>query len=772
MKTRDYFILPLIAGAFTMTSCEKKSEEPTSTEAPEAAPLERDSVVAEPPVDTEIVEKADEVKESAQEAADKVVEEVKEAVKPLVQGSLEDLSKEAGFAKFVPQGSSFYMGFYDGAKLVKGIRDSKFGQLLEMMAEEEGESLDEIAEDPSFQQFATIAGEEIFVAVGEDGPEQAANLMALNDKVAYHQMKFYVKMVEGMIASPDGAVDPEILMEDLYLFDLMKDEKAAEVFAKSNMPAVYLGFKVSDEDKRTLLLEQIQSVGDMILGEQDVALFEANESAAGNGFKGVTLKGKLLAEQMEGEIEDMLKAQIGPDMYAKYKEMIAAKQFAMMAGSVDEYIVLFFGSSPEQLKLAEKPSDSILAGDDMAFAKYFADKDVIGLLYSSEKMQKASLEGASTLAPMAMGLKEGLEKSESFGDTRVVAALLDDLAKCEKSLYSLDSGSRLGLVAYLEEGLKVEMYGGSDAPAQDFTTSRALASMTQGDDILFSANWVSNPEYVEKLMEYTDAFGSTAYQLAKQASELDIEDADFKEFNAQFRMVDSSFKEELLGIWKALRVDLAGGLGAESAIVVDINGKLPTVPKIPNYIVKNGSIPRISYVSTASDREKLGQSWEQINKSAESILAKVSEMAGEEIPMQLPMKSTNEGLTSWTFAIPGTHPNCSPTAVVSDELFFLSTSPDFTGELAKNFDKSKSAAPGASMTLDLEVLSVWAKRWYDLVDQHGSEFLSETEMVEFNTEVKPRAQKIFEAMDQLDYLKIETRKEDGELRSSMHFKVK
>lgn len=772
MKRRDYFILPLVAGAFTLSSCEKKSAETTPADTSDAAPVKHESVDAAPPVADKLAEKAKEAEEAVDKAADKVVEKMEEAVKPLVMGSVEDLSKEAGFAQYMPKDSSFYMGFYDGAKMVESIRYSKFGKIMEALAEAEGESLEDISGDSSFQQFATIAGEEMFFAVGQDGPEQTSNLLSLNDELSYHQMKFYVKMAEELVKGGADDPDADMLMDDMYVFDLLKDPKALAIFEKSSMPALYMGFKVSDETKRTGLLEQIQSFGEMVLAEQDVALFEAAESKQGDGFKGITLKGELLAKQMEGEVEDMFGEQIGSEMYAKYKKAIADKRLVMMAGSVGDYIVIFFGSSVDQLKLAEKPADSLLANDEMAFAKYFADKDVVGLLYSSEKLQKASLEGSNTLAPMVKGLKEGLEKSESFGDTRVLSALLDDLAKCETSLLSMDSASRLGAVAYLEEGLKVEFYGGSNAPAQDFTAGRALASMAESDDVLFFANWVSNPEYVEKFMEYTDALGATAYQLAKQASELDIEDADFKEFNAQFQVFDGSFREDVLNLWKALRVDLAGGLGGESAIVIDINGELPTIPEVPKAIIEKGSVPRISYVSTVEDREKIGQSWDKINKSAEALLAKASELSGTEIPMQRPFKNTNEGLTSYTFPIPTTHQNCTPTAVVSDELFFLSTSPDFTGVLAKKYDKSKVAEPGAVMKLDFKVLGTLAKRWYELVETNGFEFMSETEMQDFNNELKPKAKEFFEAMETLDYLKLDTRKENGELRGSLHFKVK
>ncbi|SHJ27719.1 hypothetical protein SAMN02745181_1633 [Rubritalea squalenifaciens DSM 18772] len=777
MKCRNYFILPLVAGTFSFVSCDKKSDETQATDMDSGSTtVASDSVETVPPVNEVVKENAkeveDEVQKAAEEFAEKAKEKAEDLVKPLVEGTVEQLAQQAGFAQYVPQGASSYFGLYDGAEMVKKLRASKLGVLLEELAEEEGESLDDVAKDPDFQQFATIAGEEMFLAVGEGGPEQTTNLVELADTLNFHQYKFYVKMMEALVNGKSLFENPEDFEQDNYLFDTMKHEGILEVFEKSSMPAIYLGFKVSDQKKRAALLGQIQGWTTEILDEQDVALLTATESDLGDGFKGVTLEGGLLAEQITGDVEEMLHKRVGKELTEKYKKIIAKKNCVMMAGSFKDYIVIFMGDSKEQLKFAESPSQSILVNKDMAFAKKFADKDLLGLIYSSEDLQKASVGKSSSLGTMALGVKAGLEEAEGFGDTRVLELLLEDLADCEKAVLSMEKGARLGAVAYLEDGFKFELFGGSNVPSQDFTTGRALASMTEGDDVLFSANWVSNPVYMERLMEYTDSLGATSYHLAKQVVEMDVEDQDFRTFSSNFQMFDGMLREDLLQVWKALRVDLAKGLGSESALVVDIKGTLPTIPGIPKPLLENGTVPRISYVSTVDDRQKVGQSWDKLNVSVESILAKISQMTGKNIPMQKPFKSTNEGLTSYTFPIPSTHQNCTPAAVVSDELFFLTSSPDFSTELSKKYDKSKLADPGATMTLDFEVLQKWAQQWYDLVDKHGEEFMSESEMDDFNEEVKPQVDKLFKAMDELDHLKIHTRMEEGELRSSLHLKVK
>lgn len=764
MKPR-YTIFPLLAGAVSLVSCDQKAPE---------AKKEDKGVIEKVAEKLEDVEVPDAVKQKVAESAPLLNEKLEDAeekvnaiVAPGKVGTLDELAAKTGFAKMLPKDVAAYSGFYNGAKTVERMRGSKLGKFTEKAMEEQGMDLDDLKNDPDFEQFASVAGEELFVAIGQGSSEQAANLMVLADKSNYYQFRFLVKMMGEMIS---GKSDIQGMEQYTYMLDLAKDKEAIKVFEKSAMPPVYLGFKVSDAEKRKSLVEQIQSLGDLMLNEQDVEVLKAIEAKVGDGFKGVQLDGKLVAKQITGDPEAEFKKMIGSDAVEAYKKAIAEKNVVMLAGSVGDYVVIFFGKDVADLKFAASVDESILARDDMSFAKDYSDKELVSLMFIEENLQKTFF-GNGSMKQLAAGVKDGFKETEAFGDTRVLEVLLDDLAKRGEALMSTYEAKRFGGVAFIEDGFKFEAFGGSNAPAVDLKAPRHLAGLGNKDDVLFFANWVGDSAYSEKQLEYLDAMGSTAYQFAKHTSELDINDEDFKQFSEGFKMFDGQFRPELLELWGALRTDLNAGLASESAFVIDINGEMPTVPEVPKAVIDNGRIPRISYVSTVEDRAKLSGSWDRINKSAEKILVKVSEMTGNEIPMQRPFKNSNDGLASYTFPIPMTHQNATPTVVVSDELFFVSTSPDFATALAGRYDAASKAEAGATMIFDFDALGTWSKGWVELLDKNEGKFLGAEEKAEYD-EVRPMIGEFLEALKELDHLKVDTREEAGELRSSLHLKVR
>ncbi len=63
-------------------------------------------------------------------------------------------------------------------------------------------------------------------------------------------------------------------------------------------------------------------------------------------------------------------------------------------------------------------------------------------------------------------------------------------------------------------------------------------------------------------------------------------------------------------------------------------------------LVDEGKFPRISLLAPVTDRAKLASAWEAMNRSASGILAKISEMNGQEIPMQKPISSEKNAFTT------------------------------------------------------------------------------------------------------------------------------
>ena len=739
MEHSNYFILPIIAaGAVSFSSCNKQESNTVTDEATETT--------------TDVVAK------------------VEEALKPAVEQKpdvLEVLAKQAGFAKFLPQKTDAFWTLYDGAGLAQKLRGSKLGKFAETMVEEQGASMDDLLTNPDFQKFAEIAGEELFFAVGEGTAAQADNLLKASAASNFYQMRSMVELCGKMLG--DGSGDMSGFDEE-YLKDWAKDPKTLESFKQASMPPMYLGFKVSDKDTRESYVAQLQGLAGMALGAQveDETILEAADHGEFNGF---AVKGALLAEMLEKEEKEEMTEVLGEQTFKDFKEAVSSKNIVMLAGTHDDYVVIFIGSSVEQLNFAASPAESVLADKGMEFAQQYAGGNLVSMLYMSEELSKTTMKYSSSLKEPALGILAGLKETDTFGDTRVLETLLTDLVQREKDYYAPFKAGRFGSVAMLDEGFKVESYYGGNAPTVDLKAKRHLSKVSEGEDVIFSANWVNNPAQTELSLEYLEAIGSTGYQVAKQMSGLEIDNSNFGEFTAGFAMFEGVFKKEVLDVWGALRDDLGKGLGAESAVVIDLKGELPTMPMIPEAMLKQGKVPRFSYLSTVSDRSKIGLSWDKLNTTAEKLLKQASAMSGMEMPMQRPFKSESSGLTSWTFQIPFTHQNCIPNISVSDDLFIFGTSSDQSSELSAVFEKEAAGAPLSEAQLNFKPLRELSLNWLNLVHEHGADLIGENEFEELE-EAKPYLEALIEASDEMEYIRVENKQEGNEIHGTLHFKTK
>ncbi|MFC5049586.1 hypothetical protein ACFPK9_03000 [Rubritalea spongiae] len=732
MKSPYYFVLPLVASAAFLPSCKKSNDH----------------------VDGDVVGQAVEVLE------EKVHEEEK-------VDHLKKLAEKAGFAVNLPKDTSAFWTLYDGAGLLEKLRNSSVGKYLNTLAEQDGESLDDLFEDPDFAKFMEVAGEELFFAVGTGAPDQTGHLLEVSALSNYHQMR---SMVELLGASLGEGNEESYDIDTNYIDEWLKDPRMLELFEQFSMPPMYFGFKLSDEEKRKAYLNQIKSSAQMLVEMQSEGevVFETVESEV---YSGLAVRGEKFAEMLKGEEGAEMRATLSEDAYTSFIKSAEEKDVVALIAEKGDYLVFFIGSAEEEFKFAESAEESVLAHDEMASVQQYSDKDLISLIFMEEALGESFIDNQSGMQDMALGVLDGLKETDAFGDTRVLEGLLADLIDREKAYYETYEAGLSTMAVFHEEGIKAESFYTGNYPELDLEAKRKLSKVGDGDGVLFSANWVNNPAQAELALEYVDSLGSTVYQMVKQLSGLNFEESDLTEYTASFSMVDGMFKNDLMQLWSALRDDLNDGLGAESAVVIDINGELPTAPMIPEDVLKNGKLPRMSYLSTVKDRSKLAASWEKINSTAERLLKQAGVMTGTPIPMQRPFKSESNGLTSWTFQIPFAHQNCTPSVSVSDDLFIMGSSSDFANQLAAQFSKEEEGEAMAEFAFHFDPLRELSSNWLELVAKHGADFMDETEYANFQ-EAQPVLEGLIEASESIESLSLQTKQVDGGVQSSFHFKLR
>jgi hypothetical protein len=234
-------------------------------------------------------------------------------------------------------------------------------------------------------------------------------------------------------------------------------------------------------------------------------------------------------------------------------------------------------------------------------------------------------------------------------------------------------------------------------------------------------------------------------------------------------MFDTQFRPDAVAMWDALSGDFNGSLGRERACVIDLNGSVPALPGIPQALVDQGKFPRLSIVAPVTDRTKLAASWQTINTSATHLLAKISEMAGKEIPMQKPISSDKAGYTTWFFPMPFFNDDFMPSVTVGDQWFAASTSKNQALDLVNKAANGGATRTGLCFTLNFKTLQKFARETLGLLDKNaaaifGADGISAGQM--------ENAGGLIEALDDMDALTVHARREGGVLRSSIHLKTR
>lgn len=717
------------------------------------------------------------------EVATKVADPV--APEPAPAGDLDAVAKATGFAQYLPNTTHAYVGIYDGKGFVDGIRKSALVKLIEEQIKENGDpdfDLDALEQNEQAAIAISLLGEEIFVGVGKGSPEQLSNLVALNESTTRHWMRFMMKMLDMRLSGeePNFEGGPGEMMMPLIAGILGDPNAGIPSLEKAQVPPVTIGFKVSDEEMRGQLYEfAADGLGQILeeIGPDGEGFAEAiNVERAGSKFTGVKIIGKKLVAAMPDEAKEGMSQFMDAATVEKLIKILETKNVVIAVGVHQNYLVGFAGSALDDLQIAASPAESMLARPEASFMKSYADKKLLGLFTVSKELQDSVSKKTTLFGSLALGLKEGLAETKGFGDTRDIEVLLGLIAEQERELFNMNSYTPAGVVAFLEDGLKIESYGGSNMPDADLDTPRRYAGLGKGEDVFLFANWVSDRDYSEKALEYIDSIGETIYLGAKHAAKMEVPDGggDFESYKENFAMFDEKMRPLLLELWTGLRGDLVGGLGNEGAIVVDLKGELPTVPGLPQLVVDEGKAPRIALLSPAVDAEKLAASWKKIDHSMNGLLKIVSEKSGKNIPMQKPMTSEKNDLKTWFFPFPFQTDDFVLNVSVDQKNFYASTSKSYVQILSAKLEKAEvdPTAKGVYFNMDLTVLNKYVSEWFTLLEENKDKiFGEESPAAEDFMESLPIAKKVLVALGELKGISGHTRKEDGEVRTSMHFKT-
>ena len=728
--------------------------------------------------------------------------------------SPEERAAKLGFVKHLPQDTEVVLSFQNTTKTANRIKGTKLWKLVEaqmgggveMAPDEEkekdakdaaappnegkgrdlakaGEPLAPDANDPDAKDPdakdpdaaaapmgpAALFGSEFTLALGKSTAEQTVNLLTLNRRMGYFQMRALAKAFAAAAKAGDlstlgesfsSGYGPELMKE------VLKDPQSGiPLIEKAKMPPIYLAFKAKEADREGAAHEVAAMIANInMLGEMVEPISVENN---GHKFEGTKILGAKISATMAANREEMDNKLDAPTV-DKLLAAVAKKDLVVVSGTVGDYIVLFVGGSADDLKLAADVGQSLVATDALAFSDAYASKELAALVYGRKESMETLVAAAGGLQDMTNGLRDGIAGADGLGDTRDLDAMFKIVADREAALRKLMVVDSEGMIAYFEDGLKLESFGGTDYGMVDWKSPNKLARLGDSPDVVLFADMTSDAVYSEKSRAYVEALMETAYAMTMKVADVPMKGDEMAQFTGMAKMIDVKFRPDLVALWDAFSKDFGTGLGKESALVIDLAGSAPAIPGIPQPVVDKAKVPRISMVCSVVDRAKLAGSWDKMSTTLTGTLAKVSEMTGQKIPMQKPISSDKNNNTTWFFPMPFFTDDFLPSVTVGDKWFVASTSKNQALDLITKADAGGETRDGFWFCMNFKALEKYSKETFNLIDENAAAMMG----APLPDEQKVMIKKAISTLDDLDKLTVHTRREGAQIRSSVHFKTR
>jgi hypothetical protein len=707
---------------------------------------------------------------------------------------LEERAAKMGFAKYLPSDTEVMLSVYNAQQSAEQLKTMKLMELIsrqvgagamggveleaeEMLEAEQGDEEDAEAAgmNPGEPNQWMLLGQEVTLAFGQPAGEQFGNLLTVNRRLTYFQGEAMGLSLQGFAENGDSSELMNPLSTGLemeLLTKLLQDpESGAELLNATAIPPMYLAFRAKEGELQQAA--QLVNSGMAFFAMAGEMAVPVEIETGGSVFRGYKLLGSQIAKQLEAGREGMEK-NLSPETVDAIIEVVARKNLVFATGTIGDYIVMMMGGDEEEFRLESDLKKSLVASEEVGFIDDYIDKQLISTSFGKKDLLETLVDEAGGIASYALGLREGISEGERLGETRDLEEMLIMVADREKALLAMGSSEDYGMVAFLEEGVKIESIGGSDEGAVDWDNETKLAHLGGKEGTLMFLNIPSNAAYDEKLGDYLEAMFETAYAMTMKFSEIEIEDPDSQvaRMMGYAKMFDEKFREDVLGIYETMSGEMAEGLGHELAVVIDLNGSVPAVPDIPQAVILEAKAPRITLIKPVTEREKLAAAWKSLDAHATSLLPNLSELLGEKIPMQKPISAKTDDMVTWFIAFPFLQDDFLPSVTVSDNWFAASTSKTQAVDLMTAAEAGGESGEGVNFHVDFTALSDYADEMLKVIDKHAEEIFTGEGDLEGFREDKAEYLEFIEATREFDSLSWTIRKEDGSVKSRVHFKTK
>ncbi len=643
-------------------------------------------------------------------AVDKVASAVTAAVAPAVDAS--KLSETYGFVARLPKDVEMFSSAYRMHDLWLSIANSKWGAAVVDLMKKDPQSqqmLEQWQGDPGMQKGKEFAeaflGNEYF-SVGAAGFTQ--KLEPWMDLVQSFGGMFSEAALTGGMVGGSPADTEKAMMR------IMKDNAAALLpkAVKLELPPMLMGFKAGK-----VRAEFDDFIKKGLESAQLPPGVESNKFKVSDKYEFQSLSvmvRKVIPATQEEAFVAQIKEMVGDEAAAKkHVEALMAKRFEVSWGWVEDYLIVSIGSDHSHVRLSTGVADSALAIPDVAArAAMFAGKKPIGLGY----VDKAFFDKLAKPMQLAAPFAKMTESLQGMIAPDAVAGMTADVKKLEgrvQELFKTVNSSQV-TVSYLDGGMRADSFGGPRS-----------ANATASQPLTFSS--LSTPATVMSMVSHSDSANSA------QTTELVEEAAGmvwgwYEKFGRKMLPADgqqNAATMEAMAVpmvkdfWKSCRL-LGTAFGDNSAMLVDLNGKMPPIPGAPKVAVEGGKIPRIAIAIELKNRAALSEAWKGFDKLVKQAIALIPR--GADAPPIPEAQMRKEGDVEIHFIeLPVPTGDMLPHIAISKDKWIMSTSPSFSAELAKQV-ATGSAKQDMEMRMEFGAVADFATHWLKLAASNPTEF--------------------------------------------------
>ena len=387
-----------------------------------------------------------------------------------------------------------------------------------------------------------------------------------------------------------------------------------------------------------------------------------------------------IAENLTGE-EEVSEELI--ELKESLEEALKGFHFTILLVEVDGWVVTYCGNGVERFNLLEDKGLSVSSDESFRRLMETADDKKISVVWRVSESMQEMVPALLDDSQLFQALGESLAGEEFFPMQKDLSKAASRLAPIRKSIAELEvTGPWYGL-GYWEKGLRLEMEGGLKRPWLDYETSWALGAVAKDFSPVVRAHSVIDPRWQGLVYDQSAVF----VELLSDAIKTFYMDGMLPVSDELIRDSAVGWLETMQEQSRALTME---GLGGERALIVDLNGKVPPLPKIPYNVKEEGKFPRLLYAQGVNDMSQVLMSRKKIWDDTVSLVNKITREMEQTVPLPSLISSEEAGLKFSLMMHPFADEDFFLHSAANEQMAYFGTSKNLT----KEFEEKRAVLDG------------------------------------------------------------------------------